>query len=403
MIKLNYQAVALQQIHSGADTKTGTVSELRKEKRRIQPITFNSLFKDENQRRIALIDILLAVYERIDQSLKKSRYGYYEEFGNRVLAATGVRTKEQWLNDLCDSCGVGMIMDKVVLDAIDLFQDMELLNMIRSEHKYIMLMFKYRVQEGKYYESQNIKNGKLTFDKTFEWIPLVSGNSVRGVMRRLVMKDFFERIGIDKTSHGIPKEMYHQLMTGGNLTGSTAYEDIGKREQYINLCPMIGLFGSAIGNMTIQGRMKVGALRPKCVEHGNGTISFWETIGRTFGTRFDSSKSERSFELIEPENDNAKSANQMKYEMEVFNTGTLFDSDFILVSGDELLISAFWYALKLWKEFGYVGGNSARGYGKIDAQIDIPERAEELYLNHVESVKEDALVFFAVERIAELV
>ncbi len=52
----------------------------------------------------------------------------------------------------------------------------------------------------------------------------------------------------------------------------------------------------------------------------------------------------------------------------------------------------------LWKEFGYIAGRSARGYGRIEVLIDIPEGAADLYLAHLEEVKHDALNFFTVEK-----
>lgn len=407
MLRVNYKAEALQQIHTGADESHGTTKLLRREKRRLRkPIKFESKFKAEQDRREAILSILLAVYKAIDQDLKASNYGFYDAFASKIISSTGVRTRYEFLTELCKSCGVRTIPDNEnlqVMSAIDSFSDEELLQTIRSEHQYLMLMLRHRVKtkgQPSLFD-QNIDAPNLVFEKHFDWIPFISGNSVRGVIRRLVMRDFLTRIGVNKETHGVEKDMYHQLMTGGNITGSTAFEDIELREKYIYLCPMIGLLGSAIGNMTIQGRMKTGGLRPVCKEHGDGEVSFWETISREFGTRSDTSKTERDI-YIEQVQTADKSANQMKYEFEVFNTGTLFDGDFILVSEDEVLTSAFWYAMKLWKEFGYIGGNSARGYGKMNFQIDIPEGAENAYLEHVENIKEDALAFFAVERKEEL-
>lgn len=91
-----------------------------------------------------------------------------------------------------------------------------------------------------------------------------SGNSVRGIMRRLVMYDYVKRCGIQKMS----KSNYHMLFTGGVLNESTMYEDLDKRERLIDLCPMLGVFGAAIGNMTIEGSMSVGMVYPECREIG---------------------------------------------------------------------------------------------------------------------------------------
>ena len=400
MIKLNYNAEAESPIHTGADENYGTTTMLRREKRRLKnPIKYESNFTSETEKRFSILKILLGVYKCIDLDLKSKNYGFYDAFSSKILSSTCVKSKFAFLSRLCESCGIRTINDNYIEQIktnIDKIGDVELLQTIRDDHQYLMLMLKDAVKNGL---EQTLDFGKdskkISFEKNFEWIPFLSGNSIRGLIRRLVMRDFMEKIGISK-EYGVEKEIYHQLMTGGNITSSTAFEDIELREKYINLCPMIGLLGSAIGNMTIQGKMKVGGLRPICLENGNGGISFWEMIGIDFGTRHDSSKTELDIKI---EGENKGNPNQMKYSYEVFNIGTLFDGDFVLVSKDDLLISAFWYALKLLKLYGYVGGNSARGLGKLKFNIEIPKDAENIYLSHLENVKSNSLEFFGVKRL----
>ena len=406
MIKLNYKVEALQQIHTGADENHGTTTLLRREKRKLRnKIVIKSNFKNEKHRRESLMIILLSVYRSIDPELKSKYYGYYDAFAGKLMASASVSNKQEFLTRLCESCGVRTINDKdiqTVMNTIDLFNDDELLELIRTELQYIMLMMKDKIQ-SKGQANLFVEKGSevdLIFEKNFEWIPFVSGNSIRGLLRRLVIKDWFDILGFDKKAIGVNKDMYHQLMTGGNISMSTAFEDIEKRERYISLCPMIGLLGSAIGNMTIQGKLKVGGLRPLCREHGNADYTFWETISTEFGTRHDTSKTENEIHVMGSEKERA--ADQMKYEFEVFNTGTVFDGDFFLVTDDEILVSAFWRAMKILKNYGYIVGNSARGFGKVDIQIDIPEKADKKYLTWVASKRQEAIEFFTVKRQNEL-
>lgn len=391
MIRINYKAEALQPIHTGSDEDYGTMRTLRREKRRLKnPVKVTSGFSSDSDRREALVAVLLSVYKSISKELKSKSYGFYEAYAGKVLAATRVRTKYEFLTELCKMCNVRLVSDSELIKNIDLFHDDEFLHTIRQDHQYLMLLMRHKIQNNE--PSVFISNAPgLIFTKNFEWIPLISGNTIRGVMRRVMMKDFCDQIGVNELNP-IPKDTYHQLFTGGNITGSTAFEDIEKREQYINFCPAIGLFGSAIGNMTIQGAMKVGGLRPVCREHGNGEISFWETLGREFATRSDSSKKEREVSILAE--DNERAPDQMKYEFEVFNTGTIFDSDLICTSTDEVVISAFWRMIEVYKEFGFVAGMSGKGMGAIDVQIDVPDGASDLYLSHLQSVKDEALAFF---------
>ena len=406
MLRVNYKAEALQQIHTGADENHGTTTLLRREKRKLkEKIKVKSKFKNESQRREHCLLILLSVYRSIDPSLKSKNYGFYDAFASKVVASSSVKTAKEWLTKICKACGVRSISDsdtKTVMNAIDTFNDDEFLTLIRDEIQYLMLMLRDRIQTKGQPDlfTKPEDEVELVFEKNFEMIPLVQGNSIRGLIRRLVMKDFFELIEVDKNTEGLTKDMYHQLMTGGNITSSTAYEDIALRENYIKLCPMIGLLGSAIGNMTIQGKLKVGGLRPMCREHGNADYSFWETIGFEFGSRLDSSKTETDVAIIDNSDD--RNADQMKYEFEVFNTGTVFDSDFFLTTDDEILVSAFWRMVELLKEFGYVAGNSARGFGKIDFQIEVPQDASKRYVDYVKENKEECKKYFVITREKQL-
>ena len=78
---------------------------------------------------------------------------------------------------------------------------------------------------------------------------VIGGNSIRGLMRRLLMYDYCKQLGIEK----LEKEAYHRLFTGGTLSDSTGVEDMAARRGISALCPPIALLGSAVGSGTIQG------------------------------------------------------------------------------------------------------------------------------------------------------
>jgi hypothetical protein len=133
----------------------------------------------------------------------------------------------------------------------------------------------------------------IKFEKKFDNVPYFGGNSIRGYLRRLIMADFVKQIGIT----ALNKSIYHQLFTGGNITESTGTENIESREKYIAMCPAIGLLGSAIGNGTIEGELKVTGARLRCIENNTGNCTFWELIELNFGTRHDDSKAETNIKI----------------------------------------------------------------------------------------------------------
>ena len=303
-----------------------------------------------------------------------------------------------FLTQLCNTCDVRALANEntdSVMIAIDRFADEELLSLLREQIQYLILLLKDTVKNKGSVTLPSFKNtDKTLFKSDSVYVPIISGNSVRGIMRRLIMRDFVELIGLEKEKRGIPKTLYHQMFTGGNITESSSDEDIANREKILNLCPPLAVLGSAIGNQTITGKAKIEGLTPQCLECSTGNKTYWEFMGRQFATRLDSSKYENEIS-IEGEQE---ATSQMKYEYEVFIPGTRFNGQVVCLSKEPLVVSTFWRMLKLWKEAGYVGGLGRVGLGRLDISIEIPEDADALYLAHLEKVKVEALEYFTVKR-----
>ena len=122
-------------------------------------------------------------------------------------------------------------------------------------------------------------------------------------------------------------------------------------------------------------------------------MSFWELIDTQFGTRLDSSKNETKLALIgsddKPKSGKGKDVStQMKYEQEVFITGSEFDAAFVLDTYNPIVESCFYRAVELFREFGMVGGQSARDCGQIDVVVDIPVDGSRLYLDYLAENRE---------------
>jgi hypothetical protein len=128
-------------------------------------------------------------------------------------------------------------------------------------------------------------------------------------------------------------------------------------------------------------------------------VSFWELIETQFGTRLDSEKQESKLQLI-GSSEKAKSGKgkdisvQMKYEYECFITGSAFDSAFVIDTHSPIVESCFYRAIELFRQYGFVGGNSARDSGSIDIAVNIPADGSKLYLDYLQSIKEKAFNHF---------
>lgn len=444
MLKVPYVITALQPIHTGSDQNAGTERQLRRRKIAIKnQIDIVSNFINENERRLAILKVLTAIWESIDfESISGQRMmGIWSEFTSKVLASTGVRTRQQFLNKICEKFDIRTLKDTRIIGVIDKFDDVEFLQTIRDELQYIVLLLRKDrevlkaqrreefekkkleqkeskkdkqmldmfdglidetieqeeqvktdeviEEEQKEIEEQNIGKN-LIFKKAFDYVPYVSGNGIRGLLRRLIMKDFCEQVGIT----AIEKSTYHQLFTGGNITDSTGKEDIGHREEFIRMCPPIGLLGSAIGNQTIEGELKVSGLDLHCLENNNGDSSYWEFLYTVFGTRLDSSKTETHIFITENELRKNASADQMIYQYETFIKGSQFDGLFTVTSNKSLIISAFWRLIEVLKENNYICGRSAVDNGLIDINIEVPKDGSKEYIDYLQENKEAIYSYF---------
>jgi len=400
MLKVKHTFTALQPIFTGSDENHGITRNLRREKIIMRkPLELKSQFSNEELRRQAILKILLNVWRNINfETMPKSRLlGIWDEFSSKLITSTECRTRYEFINLICQKFDIRSLTDDYVVEMIDLFSDDEFLETIRNENQYLVLRLRKFINDLKnkevdeknlYFDFKGNTGEKITFRKSYYTVPYISGNSIRGMLRRIVMYDFCKLTGISK----LDKSVYHQLFTGGNLTSSTDTEDIDRRESYIVMCPMIGLLGSAIGNMTIEGELKVGGARLRCKENGTSDLSFWEQISIVFGTRLDSSKTEQDIEVVAGGNE---PVSQMKYDYEVFIVGSQFDHSFALTTENPLLVSAFWRMMELFKENNFICGNSARDSGEIDINIEIPKDASQLYLDHIEANKDKIKQYFS--------
>jgi CRISPR/Cas system CMR subunit Cmr4 (Cas7 group RAMP superfamily) len=382
MIKINYKFEALTPLHTGSDQDAGIMKTLRRQKIAIDPVYFESNYTD-SQRIDAIVSILYAVHKSLDWAgMNNSRKIHiWDECYSKILKASATRTRFQFFNSLCAGWGIRSVLDDSVIETLESLNDAEFFDVVRNETHYLVLKLRQKSRDkGEIDLFAKPSSEKQKYVKTYEMVPCISGNSIRGALRRLAMYDYCKLVGIEK----LKKETYHQWFTGGMLNDSTQYEDVEKREKMIELNPMLAVFGSAIGNMTIESLMSVGHAYPCCVEVGTGETSYWEILDTIFQTRLDNSKTEKQIEI---EGEKAEAPTQMKYEYEVFAQGTEFSHGFRMLDFHELSVSTFWHVIRLFKENPIICGMWARGNAEIDLS-SLESGDDSLYLSHIEANKE---------------
>lgn len=205
---------------------------------------------------------------------------------------------------------------------------------------------------------------KAQYNGEYIDIPVYSGNAFRGVLRRKIMRDYIERIGL--ADEKISKNLYYALFVGGALTSGSIYEEIGERRKMRELCPPLALLGTALGNQIPQGKLKVPILVPVCKETAQYTgkeseLSFYDMLEDIFYTRRDDLKSVEA----NVHDDVLENPIQMKYEMQCLSAGTELAGTLVAENISKVEEACLHQALELIETLPYIGGKSAAGHGKI--------------------------------------
>ena len=223
-----------------------------------------------------------------------------------------------------------------------------------------------------------------------EEIPIISGNAVRGILRREIMADFLKQVGykIDvSTKNG--QKLYHALFTGGILetvdSSSSGVIDIDLKKKVIQYLIPVRLFGFSIGNQTVESKLKVGQglsickeLSPFLPENINARHSYYEMLTQAFQTRKDELHAEREED---------EQAVQMLVEYEVFAPGSMFYHEFKIEDPEDIDLSCFSRLLELWQRKPYIGGKSSIGFGELQLHYDFNYTSEQ-YLKFLQDNKD---------------
>ena len=395
MIRIAYSFKTLSPFHTGSDISAGTLKSLRRQTCIVEPERIETMLT-EQQRRDAVVLVHLGIWNAIDTSGIKGKrlMGIWDEFYNKIVAAARAQDKYQYLETLCRAWGIQSMKDTRANEAFDLLTDFELLHTVRNETMYVCVKTRALKDIEKATDGEKSIGIKVYPDteatiitNVRSDIPCISGNAFRGRLRRYMMRDFFKMVGIES----IDKRVYHTLFSGGFLDQATGFEDIEKINQFITNCPAVGLFGSAVGNMTIEGDLQMGWADPICKERGTGPESYWSFIDTIFQTKHDSSKTEKEIEITEEAEGNPQ---QMKYEYEAFAVGTEFEHRMACVSENELMLSAFSRMIRLFKESPFIGGMASVGNGELDLSSLETPGSDDMYLGHLDENKSEIKEFW---------
>jgi hypothetical protein len=210
--------------------------------------------------------------------------------------------------------------------------------------------------------TQTIKRIAFMIDSKKTMVPVISGNSIRGVLRRLIMADMLEHL--EYTLENI--KVYHILFSGGSLESvesDAGYLNLETRKKIRETLPPLSLLGTSMGNQMPSGKLEVDFALPICSELAaflpaqyQENRSIYEIQDHDFTTRRDDLRAER---------EEGERAVQMKVDFEILIPGTRFYHRFTLRDADDIERSAFGQMLALWGTRPHIGGKAAIGFGDV--------------------------------------
>lgn len=228
-----------------------------------------------------------------------------------------------------------------------------------------------------------LRTYKVKYGNDFEDIPFISGNSIRGILRRRIIKDFIDQLGIK----ALAEQTYFQLFSGGILEKGSYNIEIAKQKEIRENIPPISLLGTAFSNFIMSGKMKVGigiliSKETNKFTGENSQDSYVNFIDEVFYTRKDDREDKENDITI-----------QMKYSGQILIPGAELKTFFIIENATEIEASCFARMIKLMKDQPFLCGKSSIGHGKVEyISLDLAESEEE-YMKHLTENKEEIVEF----------
>lgn len=241
----------------------------------------------------------------------------------------------------------------------------------------------------------------LTESNGHLFLPRYSGNALRGLLRRQMAMDLTRRLGLEWSTTKPPYKLwFFYVLTSGGSIGEKDKED-SKSEELVGkggvlnlegvrrlrqLLPGWSVFGGNIGQKSFEGRVIVNELRPECIEWGTGSVGV--------NTLF-----EMNFAMRKDDFENPAEYNGMLMYTEMLSAGTYLEGGFDFKEVcSPLEKAAFYNALNLLINHGYIGAKNSEGFGKVSWHI-IPSLRDEMlkgveeYGAFIEENKERILEF----------
>lgn len=199
-------------------------------------------------------------------------------------------------------------------------------------------------------------------------VPAVSGNAVRGRLRRISADMAWRHAGMPD----LTPAQFRVLYQGGSLTKSQKRLPSEQVAHIRRVNPHLALFGWSGGGRIVEGRSKIREMIPLCDETSHilnvtDPGSFWDRLDvMEFSRMEDTTRSHRQDRIADPAAVVDDDSDQMRYAVQVIAAGTRLAWGFGLEDPTAAEVAWTRLLLTLWAAEGAtVGGRSAAGLGRL--------------------------------------
>lgn len=201
-------------------------------------------------------------------------------------------------------------------------------------------------------------------------VPVVSGNSLRGRLRRIGEELLREALGYEGQ---ITLPAAHALRGGGSLAKTSNEPLSGARLQQVRtLLPQVAVFGAAAAGVIIDGILDVGKVWPHVTETNHITgaaaaTSAFDLLQVEEYARQDGATTTAMAELVDDAT--AAGSTQMQFTLQTFPAGTTFSTWMRLRRPLPLEAAFFADVLAAYARDGHLGGRTAIGLGQVSTDL----------------------------------
>ena len=222
--------------------------------------------------------------------------------------------------------------------------------------------------------------------------PILSGNSIRGLLRRAAAKTVLEICDVPAESLSI--ETFDLVFAGGALDAGALVHTVPLDEvrEAQRVFPPLALFGGSLGTHVLPGNVHVDMAIPivRELEPWTGVpsdVSLWDVVHELPYARRD--------ERVRDE----KSRTQMRYTVECLAAGTMLAHGARLYTDDPVLIGCFWDAVDRVASERSLGGRGAIGHGRFKWTWTAPEGIVDEYQERLSEMREETSRFLGTVQI----